>query len=344
MDRVLDCQFYRRFGVEIELNTLDGVVRKLDKDKGETPFGATEVAFIIRKTLNKPVEIHDWHSTHNNKNWIVKPDSSCGIEICSPILKGWRGLASLIKVIASFREAGMKADQRCSLHVHVNIADLDRDQLASVIAYFIKCEHVIFDSLPSHRKINRYCQFLGMSDLFYDNFKMDPDELISRVSGSKYYSLNAYHFYNSGGFNSLNNRKKTIEFRVAENEACLDPFFTKNWIRFLLHFVEVTKNLPLPHDYREGDPWSGLLWLNPKDVFKILKFDEPMSDGLRQMKDWFIGRIMKNGYDSGLPGVFSNAGRQPARLEFLEMVGDQMFITESGPVGYDLLLGKKYIK
>jgi hypothetical protein len=41
---------------------------------------------------------------------MVKPDSSCGIEICSSILKGWRGLASLIKVIASFREAGIKAD------------------------------------------------------------------------------------------------------------------------------------------------------------------------------------------------------------------------------------------
>jgi hypothetical protein len=131
---------------------------------------------------------------------------------------------------------------------------------------------------------------------------------------------------------------------VVENEACLDPFFIKNWIRFLLHFVEVTKNLLLPHDYREGNPWSGLLWLNPKDVFKVLKFDELMSDGLRQMKDWFIGRIMRNGYDLGLPEVFLNADCQLARLEFLEMVDDQMFITESGPIGYDLLLGKKYIK
>lgn len=345
MDIVLDCQIYRRFGVEVELNTLDGIVKKLDEDKKEIPLGAEMIAHIIRTTLNRRVEIHGWHPTHNNDEWIVKPDSSCGIEVCTPILKGWTGLRSLLQVIQAFSRSEVKADRRCSMHVHVNIADLKLEQLASVLAYYIKCEHVLFDSLPLCRKNNRYCQFVGMSDLFSHETPMDPEEIISRVSQVKYYSVNAYHFLKGGGYTWRNHRKQTLEFRVAENEACLDPFFTKNWVRLLLHFVEMTKGLPLPVNYREGDPWSGLLWLSPRDVFKVLKFDEPMSDGLKQVRDWFMGRIYRNGFDvqGDVPSIWTNKGRSVARAEFMEMAKEHWADWESFEYSDEILYGKKYI-
>lgn len=355
MDRVLDCQFHRRFGVEIELNTLNGVVKKLDEDKGESAYGSDLVASLIHEATRKPVEIHGWHRTDNNGGWIVKPDSSCGIEVCTPVLKGWTGLKSLMKVVEAFAKSNADAskkhrinsDNRCSMHVHVNIADLTKEQLATVIAYYIKCEHVIFDSLPIRRKNNRYCQFIGMTDLFSHDFNMDPDDLISRVSGVKYYSLNAYHFMKGGGFTWRNNRRQTIEFRIAENDACLSPFFVKNWVRFLLHFVEVTKNAPYPTKYVAGDPWSSLLFLDTKDVFKVLKFDQPMSEGLKQMRNWFMGRVLSNGCpirpsSTPLPAFFSSKGRERERAEFIKLCN------EMKPEGLDFvssqdLYGKKYV-
>lgn len=345
MDNVLDCQFLRRFGVELELNTTDGMVKKLNEEEKEIPEGSNFVAALISRVLKSSVGLHGWHATHNNDEWIVKPDSSCGIEVCTPILKGWRGLKALLEVIKALNESKVTSDRRCSMHVHVNIGDLNMKQLASVIAYYIKCEHIFFDSLPYYRKNNRYCQFLGVSELFWDTFPMEPDEIINRVSGFKYYSLNGYHFVKGGGFGFSNSRKQTIEFRMAENEACLNPFFTKNWVRLLLHFVEVTKNLPLPCKYKKGDPWSGLLWLNPRDVFKVLRFDEPLSDGLRQVKEWFIGRILMNGYDNDglVPLIWSNKGRAVARAEFLDMIKDYV-VAENSIIPDDVLFGRKYIK
>jgi hypothetical protein len=344
MDRVLNCQNYRRFGVEIELNTLDGHIRKLDRHNGEIPLGSDNIALIIKNTINKNVEIQGWDHNFNNDNWIVKPDSSCGIEVCSPVLKGWSGLIELIKVIEKFKERGIKADQRCSLHVHINISDLNLQQLASVIAWYIKCEHIFMESVPSCRKINRYCQMLGMTDLFQVESPIVPEHLLNSISNVKYYSLNAYHFVKGGGFSPHNNRKKTIEFRIGENAMCLDGLAVKNWIRLLLHFVEVTKSRPLPYEYKKGDSWSGLLWLDVVDVFKVLNFDEPCSEGLNQVKNWFIERLLQNGHDTGLTGVWSNEARSIVRKDINTIVKNIDNNKHDMETMETRLYGKKYIK
>jgi hypothetical protein len=322
MDRVINCQNYRRFGVEIELNTADGVIRKLDRNKGETPFGADRIALLIRRTLRKPVEIQGWDHNYNNQDWIVKPDGSCGIEVCTPVLKGYQGLIDLVQVVETFRKAAISADQRCSLHVHVNIADLNKQELASVVAWYIKCEHVFMDSVPAQRKVNRYCQMLGMTDFLNTDFSMNPDLLLSSISNVKYYSLNAYHFMKGGAFDLYNCRKKTIEFRIGENAMCLDGLAVKNWVRLLLHFVDMVRNRPMPPKYEEGNPWTGLVWLEPDDVFKVLGFDQPCSEGINQIKSWFMKRIFDNGYNTGLSGIFSNEGRHSARQNFLKFFLD----------------------
>lgn len=337
MDARTDCEIYRRFGVELEVNTSNGVVRR--PNSGEIPRGSDKVAQIVSKAAGRRVTIQGWDHIHNNSNWIIKPDNSCGIEINTPVLKGWRGLETLLRVIEALNKSGIQADQRCSLHVHVNIADLSLRQMAAVIAYYIKCEAIFFDSVPSHRKNNRYCQPLGMTDLFSHDFIMEPEDLISRISGVKYYSINAYHFMQGGGFSSDNHRKQTLEFRIIENIACIDPLTAKNWIRFVLHFVEMTKDKPLPSRYREGDQWSSLLWLNPKDMFSLLKFDRELSDGLTQVKNWFVKRLLENGYNSGLPGVWSNEGRMIAREELIAMVPPK----DSEETMEELVFGKKYI-
>lgn len=340
MDSPIDCQFLRRFGIELEVNTLTGIIKRPDSDSGEIPVGADYVSNLVHKATREKVELQGWEHIHNNKCWIVKPDMSCGIEVNSPILKGWSGLEKILKVIDAFRDAGINADRRCSLHVHVNIADMSPTQLASVIAHYIKCEHVLFDAIPPYRKNNRYCQLLGLTDLFCHDFPMEPMEIIHRISGVKYYSLNAYHFIRGGGFSDDNQRKKTLEFRIAEGLACIDSLLAKNWIRFFLHFVEMTMNRPLPGKYSKGDPWSSLLWLNPREVFSLLKFDQDdLTPGIRQIRDWFALRIIENGYNTGLGGIWSNQGRSTARKEIEELIGKFKPQIEDE----DAVYGKKYI-
>lgn len=281
--------------MEIELNTASGEVVAIDVSKKEIPDGAARVANIISETLREQVEVRGWHPTHNNDRWVVKPDTSCGIEVCTPILKGRRGLGAAMRVAAALRDAGVRADERCSLHVHVNIADLNEAQLATVLAYYLKCEKVLFDSIPARRKVSPYCRFVGLSDLFTTDFDMDPTELIRRVSATKYHSANAYHFVRGGGF-FLPTTIQTVEFRVGEGDMCLDPELLKNWVRFLLHFVEATKDAPYPRPYRPGaPPADGLLWLDRADVFDLLKFSHP---GVAEIRDWFAGRLIRNSLEN----------------------------------------------
>lgn len=320
MDRLIDCEISRRFGVEIELNTSDGNIKKIEKIKKQIPLGSDVVACIIKKILCNHVKIQSWGYNNNNSNWIIKPDSSCGIEVCSPVLKGWLGLEKLLRVVDSFSENNLKADERCSVHVHVDVSDLSYTSIASAISWFIKCEHVFMDSFPSSRKSNRYCQMIGSNDMFHVNYEIDALDIIEKVSGVKYYTINAYHLMKGGGISEFNNRKRTIEFRLGDNSMCLNSFNLKNWIRLILHFVEIAKDLPLPEPYKENDSHTGLLWLDPKDVFKILKFYEPCTDGFDQMKWWFKNRILNNGYNNDLYGMWSNNARSHARRDFLESI------------------------
>lgn len=314
----LDCKTYRRFGVEIELNTSDGVVNKIYSN--EIPNGIDYVAYLIKDTIHKRVDIRSHAFHHNNKLWIVKPDMSCGIEVCTPVLKGWNDLKMLLRVIQRFKEASIKSDERCSLHVHVNVADLSETQLAVVTAFYIKCEHLFFDAMPLNRKNNRYCKFIGYSDMFDTDTPMCPKLINKKFSESKYHSANAFHFMKSGEYDIENCNRPTMEFRIAGNQACRDPFFAKNWIRLLLHFVDIAKKLPMPEAYRKGDPWTGLAWLDPSDIFKLLQFDQPLSEGLKQTRNWLINSILKNGHDVALEGTWCNDFRHPARQNFIEMI------------------------
>ena len=338
-DDYLGFDYSRRFGVEIELNSLDGRSRPLVRGN---PVGSDYVANLISRSLSKTVEIAKWHHTHNNEFWIVKPDSSCGIEVCSPVSKGWKGLKDICRVVEGFsNDELIVADERCSLHVHVEVADLSERELASVLYYWIKCEPVFLDSVPHERKSNRYCQFIGLTDLIEHDAEMSPSLLISRLGNVKYYSLNTYHLKKG--------KRETIEFRIIGNSGCLDPFLIKNWVRLIVHFINVTSKMGIPGHYVEGDPWSSFLWLDAKDVFRLLGFwdsNKTLTEGVKQTRDWFLARLKKNGSLLDCDGFWSTQSRFVSNSQVSEMfliLGLGEINKLLSPVGGDLIYSKKFI-
>lgn len=279
----------RRFGLELEILAFDGKNRP---DNGQKPAGIDYVAMVVARNTTEGVDIREWEHTHGNDTWVIKPDSSCGMEICSPVLKGWTGVKKCCEVVhAMGEEPKIKIDQRCSVHIHVEVADLNVEEIASVIAHWFKAEPVFMDSVPPNRKRNRYCQFMGMTNLVQHDTRLSAGDLIKRVGNVKYYSLNTNQY--------LRNNRKTLEFRIIEGEGCKDPYLIKNWIRLIIHFIEMAKTRPFPGPYVENDPWSSLLWLDPEDVMRMLGFsDSPeqyeLSPGLSQTRDWFLARLDKH--------------------------------------------------
>jgi len=319
MGKLNTCEFYRRFGVEIELNTTTNII----KDKKHVPDGSEVVAEIIRKVCNDYIALNGWLHVNNNDSWIIKPDSTCGIEINSPILKGGFDLAKLCKVVENLaKHPEIRADERCSFHVHVNLEDLDEQQIGAVLAWWIKCEAVFFDSVPLQRKCHRHAQLIGMCDRFESHIANYPaDYIIDALSDVKYHSANVYHMRQK--------RRKSAEFRIAGNEFCLNPIFVKNWIRLLLHFVECGLERGMPPRVRQGDPWTGLFWLSPKEVFQFLKFNDNnlISPGLKQTKHWFLKQLRRNVTQSGI-GFWQSALREPAIKEISEMVVAEEPVTD----------------
>ena len=294
--------YCRRFGAEIEVNALDG--ESHPRVEGAQPEGIQLIANIVSQTLNTRCEVHNWlqgqKATEYNDVWIIKPDGSCGMEICSPVSKGLHGIGRVGAVVGGMKESGIaKADARCSLHVHTEIVDLSTDQLASVLAQWVKCEYTMLLAMPDRRKKNRYCQAIGMSDLLRADHLLTPASLINRLGAYKYYTANTFHF--------SRNKRPTMEFRIADEEACLDPFYIKNWIKLIIHFVEMTSRMPYPGEYDANDPHSGYLWLIPEDVLKILKFDTPenLCPELLETRNWFMDRLVKNAYGQ-LGGIWDH--------------------------------------
>jgi len=313
----LNLNYVRRFGVEIEINSFDGRNRPIGYEDGVLPEGIHYIGNLVQKLSEEKVLIHKWGNDHHNDVWIVKPDGSCGMEVCTPVMKGWNGVVRTCRVIDGFsKDLKIESDTRCSFHVHVDVSDLTEPQLASVISWWIKCEPVFLDSVPARRKKNQYCQFLGEMDIFDDieDGLMPAELLLKRVGHCKYYTINTFHYQNK--------KRKTIEFRIMDNACCLDPWMAKNWIRMVLHFVERAAARGLPAPFEMGNKWSGYCWLDPFDVFDFLGFTPgqyEISPGLQQVRSWFVSRLHSQSKNTGLRGVMSDKGRRISHSQIDEL-------------------------
>jgi len=287
---MLNFLYCRPFGAEIEINAFDGVVMT---PRELLPAGIHYVANLVAETLGEYVEVRDWGHTHWYKTygyWVLKPDNSCGMEVCSPVVQGWYGLRKICQVIDVFQNhASITADSNCSYHLHIDINDLMEEEIGNILRWWIKCEPVFFDSVPDSRKINRYVQFIGLWDWLDDTAPLTTTQLIQALGAEKYTSINTYHLWAG--------ERNTIEFRIGEHTLCKNSFFAKNWTRLLIHFLETAKHKPP----------ENLAWLDVKDVFEFLGFlRDDLSPGMLQIRNWFLGRLHYNAI-SCLDGFFKEA-------------------------------------
>ena len=130
---VLEFRHNRRFGVEIELNSFDKRdFRNNPLRRGELPQGIHYVGNLIADLLKEKVQINRWrvNASQNNNEWIVKTDASCGIEVCSPVSRGWHGLKRVCQVVDLFaRDPRIEVGSNCAFHVHTEVKDLNEMQM-----------------------------------------------------------------------------------------------------------------------------------------------------------------------------------------------------------------------
>lgn len=252
--------FNQRFGIELEYNSFSE-----KNEENKLPLGILEAADVLKDCLKKTVYVSTWHTTVGNDYWIIKPDSSCGFEICSPILKSSEDLKNVKKVIKNLRKKGIfLSDKRCSLHVHFELKDISNEYLSNLIISWARLELFFFLLLPNYRKQTNYAQMLSLSPLFFSknskNLNLTQETIVNFIKEYKFYSINLYHLKKSN--------RRTIEFRIMDSSACLNEEYAFYWLVLLNKFIFQSEG---KNYFIDGILDSNFIgWLNFEDSLNLL--------------------------------------------------------------------------
>ncbi len=129
-----------------------------------------ELARITREALrqhgltDREVNVSGWgHDGPENTVWKWKTDSSCGLELTSPVLQGWKGLHELRIMMDTVDRWGDQhgvrlVNKKCGVHVHVDSRDLDFEAVKTVALGTKVWEPIFLAMNPLSRKGNHYCR------------------------------------------------------------------------------------------------------------------------------------------------------------------------------------------
>lgn len=267
----------RFFGVEAEFNDLGikqndiaTVIRDFD------PFNDVDVS---------------GYELSDGSCWHVKTDSTCGWEVASYKGSGVYDLRNIARCIEAVGNEGGKVDENCGLHIHCDVSDFSEEEVAKSVAYWMKIESILLNSVPSHRVSNRFCKslrrmypmrkfkiFPAAKD-FYEEIK--PYEFKNRQRRVTYNICNYVKSLEDEDFN-----RKTVELRLPE--ATVKGVDVKNWVRLFVTFVENVRNMPMPGSCSMSNIVEAMCILGLHQVSGALI----LSKALFSTKEWFLHRVL----------------------------------------------------
>lgn len=161
------------------------------------------------------------------RGWKVVTDSSCGLEIVSPILYDFEEL----KVICEeLKKANAQVTRECGIHVHHDVNDMNVEEIKNVFKFYVKHEDTIDSMLPKSRRANngRYCG--SMKQDIEEIKTVDSVDGIVSAMGTRFKKVNIKSYLTYG----------TLEFRQHSGSIEFDKI--SNWVLLTHKIVERAKN------------------------------------------------------------------------------------------------------
>ena len=214
----------RTFGIEIEFNN-------------QSEMSQQQLATYINKKFRRLECIGESYNHTTQAHWKIVTDSTCGLELVSPILSGQKGMKDaqcIIDCLASIE--GVEVNRSCGIHVHVGAQGITPQGMRNVILQYAKNEEIINSVLAPSRRDTRWARplvgngnngrYQSMEELANQLYSCQTvGEIVSRMGG-RYNTVNVQCW----------NRQRTVEFR--QHGGSLDSEKILNWAHFLVNTVE----------------------------------------------------------------------------------------------------------
>lgn len=245
----------RKFGIELEFNR--PCEKKLEK--------------IIKNNSKEKTESHSYITNEDNNYWCCKTDSSCGYEIASAVMNGQKDMYKIKKILEALKRENVIYNNKCGLHIHINISDFNNKNITNTILWWIKSEHIFFSMLPKHRRINEYCYPIN---LYLNQEKINQKKI-------------DFFLCERNGINGSNVRlhknNSRFEFRILP--MSLNYWYIKKWIMLFMLFLEKSKKLPKPKD---------VFWLELNNFLKIMDLNKKnICPSMKKIKNHILDLIIQ---------------------------------------------------
>lgn len=290
----------RRFGVELEVSN------NLSKDQiwqAVYDFESSQFTFKEVKATAGP---EGWSQTNDNSYWHVKFDRTCGPkgkpydsgwEIASYIGSGSYDVSHISKVAQAVKNAGAETNLNCGFHVHVETKDFSINNMATLMARWLKIEDLLMSICHNSRRNNIHCVALRKkySDVLSSYNRAIPEWLwyaISPIDLNIHNNNDKRVTLNTVGYASYMLDKKfrrpTVELRLPE--CLLEESHVKNWVCLILNIIESAKHASdAPENLNPAkDLNEALRYLGLSGGENFFVFDEY----LLNTKIWFLNKII----------------------------------------------------
>jgi hypothetical protein len=223
----------RTYGVEIEIE------HPTNGSRGANALAtAIEIEFATNR-IDATCTFEGYnHRDNANNHWKIVTDASLrnGLEVVSPILKGFEGKAQIEAVLTAIRSQGYEVNFRTGLHVHHDARNLTGYQIGAIIGTYTAFQDVIDysvapsrrDSSRSNGNVSNYCNNMSahMSKFNRNNSTLKS---LKNVTANQAKLNGLTREFGSGRYVNVNftsiSAHGTLEFR--QHQGTLN--FSKMW-------------------------------------------------------------------------------------------------------------------
>ena len=293
----------RQFGVEFEVGS------EIHKDD----IGKLIKGYESKRLKTRPVRVEGgkkgWAESHDNNYWHVKYDSTCGVlgkgsdngwEIASFVASGFDDLDWISTVAERLHSDGIKTNPNCGMHIHADVRDFSQSQIGDLFSRWLRCEKLMLQSVPSHRRNNKYCRQIYRLKPILRKTTFSGKSLWSKIQPTSYYpheneqkkiTLNPMGF--AEFLHTQKKNRPTIEYRLPE--CLLNKQHVLYTAVLFLNFVESSRLSSRSVDYNE--PVSDRIKVGLQDLglYSDQEDYHQICEGvLLDAKIWFLKSIVNN--------------------------------------------------